>query len=112
MSELGEGDATIDGGMCAYEVIESSANTCQGEEFGDGEVSYDEDEDVRWQGEKEEHDTQNYLAAAAHLLILKVNTGPVFSTRLARVPSHTQTLFLTSLSSREHAQRCAHIISR
>jgi hypothetical protein len=56
----------MDGGMCAYEVVQFSTDTCQGEEIRDGEMSYDENEDVRWQGEEEEHDPQSRLAA--HLL--------------------------------------------
>lgn len=36
----------MDGGLCAYEVVESSTNTCQCEEAGDGEMFYDENEDV------------------------------------------------------------------
>ena len=51
----------MDGGMCAYKVVEFSTDTCQGEEVGDGEMSYDENEDVRRQGEEEEHDPQSRL---------------------------------------------------
>ena len=41
--------------MCAYEVVEFSTYTCQGEEVRDREMSYDKNEDVGWQGEEEEH---------------------------------------------------------
>lgn len=51
----------MDGGMCAHEIVEFSTDNCQGEEFSDGEMSYDENEDVRWQGEEEEHDPQSRL---------------------------------------------------
>jgi hypothetical protein len=45
----------------AHEVVEFSTDNCQGEEVRDGEMSYDENEDVRWQGEEEEHDPQSRL---------------------------------------------------
>jgi hypothetical protein len=36
----------MDGGMCAYEVVEFSTDTCQGEEVRDRETFYDENEDL------------------------------------------------------------------
>jgi len=61
VGKLGEDDVTMDGGMCAYEVVEFSTDTCQGKEVRDGEMFYGENEDVRWQGEEEEHVTLNLI---------------------------------------------------
>ena len=36
----------MDGGMCAYEVVELSTDTCRREEVRDGEMFYDENEDL------------------------------------------------------------------
>ncbi len=75
----------MDGGMCAYEVVEISTDTCQGEEIRDGEMSYDENEDVRWPGEEEEHDPRYHLAA--HLLILSEHRAGLFHpSRSSSVP--------------------------
>ena len=98
----------MDGGTCAYEVVKFSTDTCQGEEARDGEMSYDENENVRWQGEEEEHYPRYRLTA--HLLILSEHRPGLFHP--SRSCSAPPQLYFASLSSREHAQRCAHIISR
>jgi len=102
----------MDGGMCAYEVVKFSTDTCQGEEVRDGEMSYDENEDVRWQGEeKEEHDPQSRLAA--HSLILsEYRPGLVRSDLCLFLHATRSPSALPQREEREHAQRCAHIISR
>jgi len=66
-------------------------------------MSYDENEDVRWQGEEEEHDPQSRLAA--HLLIKsEYRPGPSGRTssctpRLTRLPLHP--LFLLESMRRD-----------
>ena len=103
----------MDGGMCAYEVVEFSTDTCQDEEVIDGEVSYDENEDVRWQGEEEEHDPESRVGA--HILIISAYRPDAirvadsqFLARDSLRPSAVLQLYIP----REHAQRCAHIVSR
>ena len=49
--------------MCAHEVIELSTHACQGDEACDGEMIYDEDEDVGGQGKEEDHHPQSRLDA-------------------------------------------------
>jgi hypothetical protein len=36
----------MDGGVCAHEIVEFPTDTCQCEEVRDGEMFYDENEDV------------------------------------------------------------------
>jgi hypothetical protein len=48
-------------GMCAHEVIKSATHTCQGDEACDGEMIYDENEDVGGQGKEEDHDPKPRL---------------------------------------------------
>lgn len=89
--------------MCAYEVVEFSTNTCQGEEVIDGEVSYDENEDVRWQGEKEEHDPESRVGA--HILILstyrpdpiRVGDSSFLARDSLRLPLYHNSIFLESM---------------
>jgi hypothetical protein len=86
--------------MYAYEVVEFSTDTCHGEEVKDGEMFYNENEDVRWQGEEEGHDPQNRLAA--HLLILsEYRPGLFHPSRSSSAPPTTLIFFLLESMRRD-----------
>jgi hypothetical protein len=44
-------------GTSSYEFMKLMTHNCQREKVIDGEMAYDENEDVAWQGKEEEHGT-------------------------------------------------------
>src|SRR5258708_3708819 len=79
-SKVGKLARTIrDGGTCTYEVIEFSTHTCQGKEVSDGEMTYDDNEDVRRQGEEEEGHGPQLCRLAGHHFDLSEHrsAGPI-----------------------------------